>query len=304
MDELSLAQLLTFTRAVALGSLSALARERSVPVSQVSRTIDRIERACGARLLRRSSRGLSLTHDGEQFLAFCQQVGDNRATLDAALAQARGQVSGRLRLSLSALLAEHWLLPSLPALTRQHPQLALDLVVDDELVDLARHGIDVAVRTGTPTTLSLVARPLGRIRTGLFASAAYLARHGVPQDVDDLRQHHLLANCAHPVLNRLCFTRGRVLMADGAMRASSTALLARMVAAGQGIAQLPLQVARAWAAPAPEALQPVLAADFEPLSVDVHAILPPDRQRQPRVRACLDHLVRVFDAPAFAAPPP
>lgn len=288
MDHLSLDELSMFARVAALGSLSALARERDAPVSQVSRALDRLERGCGVKLVRRSSQGLSLTHDGQAFLAFCQKVLAERQSLEADLSVHSQRVSGRTRLSVSGVMGHFWVLPSLPALMAQHPALALDVLLHDQMVDLAREGIDIAVRTGDPSTLSLVSRPLGHIATGLYASAAYLQSHGLPVAVDDLDGHVLLSNCEHPVLNRWHFREGQTRWVDGALRSGSTAAIAQMATLGLGIAHLPIQVTLG------SGLQAVLQKQFVSADIPVSAILLPDCQRLPRVRVCIDHLLTLF----------
>jgi DNA-binding transcriptional LysR family regulator len=291
MDNLSLADLTVFARAAALGTLSLVARERGVPVSQISRVVARVEIACGAQLFRRSARGITLTQDGEAFLAFCQKVLETRGDLEADLSRSRRQVSGCVRVSLSSAIAQHWVAPSLPDLVNRHPQLGLDLLVEDGLVDLARSGVDIAIRTGNPTALSLVARKLGEIETGLYASAAYLQVRDTPCYAEDLMAHTLLANCEHPVLNRLRFSGGKHLMANSRMRASSTATLAQMTAEGLGIAHLPVKMAQALGG---STLRRLLTQEFQPTPVPVWALMLPERQRLPRIRACLEHLAQLF----------
>jgi DNA-binding transcriptional LysR family regulator len=292
MKHLSLDELAMFARVAALGSLSALARERNVPVSQVSRAMDRMERGCGVKLVRRSSKGFSLTHDGQAFLVFCQQVLNERQSLEAGLSAQSKRVSGRTRLSVSSVIGHFWVLPSLPTLTHQYPDLALDVLLHDQMVDLAREGIDIAVRTGEPSTLSLVSRPLGRIATGLYASPAYLRARGVPVSVDDLGPHVLLSNCEHPVLNRWRFRDGQMRCVDGALRSGSTAAIAQMAALGLGIAHLPVRVSEMHLAS--HGLQAVLPSQFVSADIQVSAMLLPDRQRLPRVRVCIEHLLHLF----------
>jgi DNA-binding transcriptional LysR family regulator len=292
MDHLSFDELSMFARVTALGSLSAVARERDVPVSQVSRAMDRVERGCGVRLLRRSSQGLSLTHDGQAFLVFCQKVLAERQSMEADLSVHAQGVRGRTRLSVSGVVGHFWVLPSLPNLMRQYPELALDVLLHDQTVDLAREGIDIAVRTGDPSALSLVSRPLGHIATGLYASASYLQSHGRPVSVDDLNRHQLLSNCEHPVLNRWCFNNGQTRWVDGTLRSGSTAAIAQMAALGLGIAHLPVRVADMHSADG--ALQAILRDQFVSADIAVNAVFLPDRQRLPRVRVCIDHLLRLF----------
>jgi DNA-binding transcriptional LysR family regulator len=176
-------------------------------------------------------------------------------------------------------------------LAKRHPQLGLDLQVEDGLVDLARTGVDIAIRTGNPTALSLVARKLGEIETGLYASEAYLEGRSIPCSADDLMEHTLLANCEHPVLNRLCFADGRHLMANSRMRASSTGTLAQMAAEGLGIAHLPVKMAQSSVG---STLRRLLTQEFQSSPVPVWALMLPERQRLPRIRACLEHLVQLF----------
>ena len=83
----------------------------------------------------------------------------------------------------------------------RHPQLHVDIRADDRIVDMARDGIDVAIRTGSPASDQLVARPLGQLTRSLYASPAYLKRHGKPRAMADLARHRLLANSASPGLN-------------------------------------------------------------------------------------------------------
>ncbi len=103
--------------------------------------------------------------------------------------------------------------------------------------------------------------------------------------------HTLLAKCEHPVLNRLRFAGGRHQMADSRMRASSTATLAQMTAAGLGIAHLPVKIAQA---PGGAPLRRLLPQEFQSTPVPVWALMLPERQRLPRMRACLEHLAQLF----------
>ncbi|MBY0464494.1 MAG: substrate binding domain-containing protein, partial [Burkholderiales bacterium] len=215
--------------------------------------------------------------------------------LRAGLSGTEGPVQGHLAVSASASLAEHWLVPSLPALHSAHPGLRLDIRVNDRVVDLGQEGVDVAIRAGAVTHGSLVARRLGTIATALYASPGYLATHGVPSGPDQLAQHRLLANCSHPVLNHWVFVTGPSVQADGPLRANSTNVLLAMTLQGLGIARLPCRMAR----DAVEAgcLLPVLAPVCLPDPVPVHAVFSPAMRQVPRLRVCVDHWVRCFAEP-------
>lgn len=289
MDALAFDDLKLFARVAALGSLSAAARERDVPVSQVSRALSRIEKICGARLVHRSTHGLSLSAEGETFLEHCHRITGALDGLQADFAQQSGEARGLVRVAASTVIAQYLLLPSLNALNQQHPQLRVELEVSDRLADMAREGIDIAIRTSTELPDTQVARALGQLGRALYASPAYAARAGLPLHPDELHQHRLISNTAAPNLNRWPFVvdgtpcRRTV---DGHWRTNDTGLAANMVVQGLGIGRL----ATVAAAPLVQQglLVPVLAGFVDPQPVPLYAVTASARQRLPKIRACID----------------
>ena len=293
---LSLDDFALFARVAELRNLSAVARERAVPPSQVSRALARIERLCGVRLVHRSTHGLSLSDEGDSLAAHGALLLAVAQELDGALDERRGDPSGLVRLATSPVLAMH-LLPALAPLLERHPRLRVEIAADDRLVDMAREGIDVAIRTGELRTDGLVARPIGEHSRALYASPAYLARHGAPSHPDDLAGHRLIANSASPMLNRWPFRVDggvRELKVAGTLRSDNTAIVLAMALAGLGIARLNRVIVTPH----------VLAGRLRPLLEDhvlvqahpIYAVMLPDRQRLPKVRACVDHLAAWFGA--------
>ena len=138
-----------FTRIAELGTLSAAARERNIPVSQVTRSLARLEAACGVRLMHRSTHGLSLTDEGDTMLAYGRRLLDTTAELSGEFSGKISGPSGWVRVAVSLVIAETVIAPSLAGLYQRYPQLHLDLRVDDRVADMVRDGIDIAVRTGT-----------------------------------------------------------------------------------------------------------------------------------------------------------
>ncbi len=282
-----------FARIVELGSLSAAARERNVPVSQVTRALARLETACGVRLLHRSTHGLSLTDEGDTFLAHGRRMLDTRDELASALSGKIAGPSGWVRISTSPVLAQMLIAPSLDALYAQHPGLRIDINADDRVADLARDGIDIAIRTGTPASDTVVARQIGDYARTLYASPAYLARFGTPRHPDDLRQHRLLANSVSPALNRWPLTPGP----DGKARpdwvvrehtrTDNSAVMLSLVQHGVGMARLMDQLAQPLVRTGE--LVPLLQDQLACPRVPVYAVMPRQRQRLPKIRACIDH---------------
>lgn len=295
--DLSLLDLALFVRIVETGSLSAAARERNVPVSQVSRALARLEAACRARLLHRSTHALSLTDEGDGFLLHARQLLATADDLQGVLGARAGGPSGWVRLGVSAVLAQAIVAPSLPTLYQRHPGLHVDLAVDDRPVDLAREGIDVAIRTGDAVGEQMVARPLGVLTRSLYAAPAYVERHGLPADPQELASHHLLANSVSPGLNLWAWqeapadggpARRHTLRVDGQTRTDNTAVMLSLALHGVGIARIVDRVARPLVQRG--ALVPVLPGRFGTQPVAMHAVMLQERHRLPKVRACIDHL--------------
>jgi DNA-binding transcriptional LysR family regulator len=291
--QLQLDDIALFTRIADLGTLSAAARERDVPVSQVTRSLARLEAACGVRLLRRSTHGLSLTDEGDTFLAYGRRLLDTTAELAAEINGKQSSPSGWVRVSVSALLAECVLAPSLNGLYQRYPQLHIDINADDRMADMARDGIDIAIRTGTPKNDTLVARQIGMHGRTLYASPAYLAAFGTPANLTDLQQHRLIANSASPALNRWALgplakaPRAPVLQINGHTRTDNSALHLSLVLHGVGMAQLndlmvqPLVRAGR--------LLPLLQEQFASERIPIYAVMLQARQRLPKIRACIDY---------------
>lgn len=291
-----------FARVADLGSLSAVARERDAPVSQVSRTLARIEQSCGARLVHRSTHGLTLTAEGQTFLDYCRRITGTLDELEGEFAQQSGQPSGWVRVASSSVVAEHLLIPSFESLQQQHPQLRVELVVDDRMADMARDGIDIAIRTGPPLTDTVVARPLGMLARALYATPGYLQARGVPQQPGDLRQHRLITNSAVAFLNHWPFLvdgAPQVLVAEGHWRSGSTAITARLALQGLGIARLATVVADPLVRQG--LLAPVLAECVDLQPTPIHAITLTRRHRLPKIQACIDHWVQWFSPQASSA---
>ncbi|NDY90195.1 LysR family transcriptional regulator [Ideonella livida] len=281
-----------FVRVAELGSLSAAARERQLAVSQVTRALARLEGCCGLRLMHRSTHGLSLTDEGDTFLTHARQLLDTQAQLQAELTGKLGGPRGWVRVSVSPVLAEAVIAPSLAALHAAHPGLQLDICADDRIIDMARDGIDVALRTGSPASEALVARQIGTLGRGLYASPAYLARHGTPASVAALQDpaHRLIGNTASPVLNRwplLDSGHPCEVLIRPHTRADNTAVVVALARHGAGIARITHLAARPWVVAGE--LVPVLHAQVPAEGVPMYAVMLKERHRLPKVRACIEH---------------
>lgn len=181
--------LLAFIEAATSGSLTAAADRLAITPAAVSKSLARLEEQLGVRLLQRSTRRLALTEEGAGFLVKARAA---LRALDDAVAEVSQSASvpaGRVRISVGMAFGRRWVLPVLPALTERHPQLAIELDLDNRPVDLVAEGFDIGIRGGVIEDSSLIARRICRLPVVLVASPAYLRQAGVPANVDDLARH-------------------------------------------------------------------------------------------------------------------
>ena len=294
-SNLSLDDLRLFCRIARVGSLSAAARERNAPVSQMSRLLQRIEASYGVRLVHRSTHGLSLTSEGERFHESAERVVSELDELDAELHSKTQEVSGLVRVAVSAMMADHLLVPSLAGLIALHPSLRVDLRVDDKVVDMAQEGIDIAIRTGEPASDLWVMRRLGQLSRRLYASPDYLKQHGTPATAHDLQHHRLITHSAQAALNRWVLgsqTTPHSLPAQGHFLSNNSATQATMVLAGLGIARMLSLVGGPLVAQG--RLVEVMPEWSAQGQLPVSAVMLAERHRLPKVRACIDYWVEWF----------
>ncbi|MGC5698920.1 LysR family transcriptional regulator [Pseudomonas sp. NFXW11] len=181
-----------FFRVVDRGSLTLAAEDLQLEPSSVSRQLSALEQRLNTQLLNRSTRKVSLTPAGARAYEQLRPLIEEMDALLASLDQRHTALSGRLRVSAPVALGERHVTAWLAAFQQRHPQLILDLVLSDRCLDLMTEGIDLALRIGHLPDSSLVARPLGELSHGLYASPDYLRRHGTPRHPADLSSHRAL----------------------------------------------------------------------------------------------------------------
>ncbi|MFF5868297.1 LysR family transcriptional regulator [Pseudomonas sp. NPDC012596] len=182
-----------FVRSSALGSFTAAAHEADLLPGQVAAAIKRLERDLDVRLFARTTRSLRLTAEGELYLPTALSVLESLRQGRDNLHGARTTLRGVLQVSAPSDLGRNILLPWLSEFRREHPKLTLRFHLSDQVADLFRDPVDVAIRYGLNQEANYIALPLAPWnRRVLVASPDYLARHGRPQALEDLQQHACL----------------------------------------------------------------------------------------------------------------
>ena len=280
-----------FVRVARAGSFSRAAREVGVSQPSASRIVATLEKEIGAPLFTRSTRALSLTEGGAEYLS---RVEAALAALEEAdhVARGTGELRGVLRVAASSSFAQHVVIPRLDEFLGRNPKLRLVLLVNDHRQALITEGVDVAFRLGSLGDSTATARRLGSTDRVLIASPAYLRRAGRPKAPVDLN--------SHAIIRGPMGTDGWTFEKDG--RRVSLRLEARLVVsanegavaaavAGLGIATTSVIASRE--ALANRLLVHVLP-DWQMGSVNVHAVFPAGRAAKAAARALADHMTGAF----------
>jgi DNA-binding transcriptional LysR family regulator len=231
----------TFVRVVETGSLSAVAREMSASQSTVSRQITQLEEHFGVRLFHRTTRHLSLTDDGQHLHDHALNVLEMVEDMEVALGQNKSSPVGHVRVATPVSLGLI-LMSRVPSLMARYPGLSVELVMEDHAGDMIEDGLDLAVRSGEVTNLSLIKRSLGTVVRVAVAAPEYLERRGSPRQPDDLVGHDCIVHRVTPNDSewRLIGPHGPVsVVVDGMVTTNNHEAVRAAALGGLGIGLLP-----------------------------------------------------------------
>lgn len=297
-----------FIRVAETGSFSAVARESGTTQPAVSRQISALEEHLQTRLVQRSTRSLTLTEDGHDFLGHARLVVEAAEQAEAVVGQRRGSVSGLVRLGSPPGFGRLFVVPRLGALLSRHPQLSVELELTDETVDMVQERLDLTLRVGPVADPTLVARRVGSSVHVVVASPEYLEAHGEPARPEDLAGHECIIFTRMTDPQSWDFTQPAGKGADrkdvavpvaGRLRTDSIEAALVAALAGAGIAKVPAWMLR-------DALRAgrlrKLLADWQPERRPISLVYPSRRFLAPRTRAVIDFIVEEFRLdPAISA---
>lgn len=281
----------TFVRIVDGGSLTAAADAAGTSLTSVVRSLAALEKSLGTRLLNRTTRRLSLTTEGRDYAERCRQILAAVDEADAALSEQRGALQGRIVLTAPVTFGRMHVAPLVASFLKQHPDLSVELMLLDRVVDLLEEGLDLAVRIGSLPDSSLVAVPLGKVRRICCASPAYLRRHGTPKEPQDLLKHRCIGFKGQgPGTDWRFKVAGRDVKVPVTPVFVTNQIDVSINAGMAGLGCVSLLSYQAQAGLESGALKAVLRGfEVDPLPVNI--LYRPDRFMSKRVRALLDGLV-------------
>lgn len=289
-----------FVRSAMLGSFSRAAREANLLPGQVSAAIQRLERVLDRRLFARSTRSLRLTAEGERYLPFAQEMLALMRAGAESLQQDDDVLSGELKIALPSDIGRHIILPLLTEFCRAHPALHLRLSFSDQLSDVFRDPVDIAIRYGRLEDSSYVALPLAENNCRvLVASPDYLRQHGRPVTLSDISSHHCLPfMTAEQVYDKWHFPRpegAQIITVKSRLLCDDAEVARRWAIAGMGIAYKSwLDVREDVESGRLELVLPHIAGEATPL----HLVCAHRRQFSPAIRLLHQHLRRYLQEKA------
>lgn len=232
----------TFAAVVTEGSFSKAAEHLDRSPQLVSKYVAQLEARLGVRLLNRSTRKLSLTEAGQAYFDRCQALVTDVDELESAVGNLSAELRGVLKINAPMSFGMHHLTPAIAEFQDRHPELQINLALDDRVVDIVSEGFDLAIRITNLASSSLVARRLAPVHLVVCASPAYLDRHGRPATPSDLADHECLGYTYSSDRDRWGFESSaglEVVQVDGRFRANNGDVLRMAAVAGHGIVLQP-----------------------------------------------------------------
>ncbi len=303
MDPVKLTQMNAFAAVVEAGSFTSAAGAKGLSKAALSRHVAQLEDRLGVRLLNRTTRRLSLTEAGRAYYEGCQRMLSEAEGAEAQVTALAASPRGVLRLSAPMSFGVTHLTPLLAPFLAACPELSLDLVLGDRLVDLVEEGFDAALRIGELEDSSLIARRLCGLQVYICATPAYLERAGLPRHPKDLATHDCLLYSYQRDSRVWHFEGpdGRLsIEVKGRAVANNGDALLGLALAGQGLVSLPsFFVAEPLRDGRLVRLLPGWARSGQGA---IHLVYPARRNAPPKLRALLDFLVtRIADPPPWEA---
>ncbi len=292
----ALTRMRCFIQVVDSKGFSAAARDMGRSKALVSKYVSELEDELGVRLLNRTTRQVSLTEVGQGYYKEAQEILQRIDDLQASVQSSQEEIRGRLRVSAPRSMGDKLLNSAMMEFLEQHPDVVLDLRLEDRFVDLVEEGFDLAVRVTKLEDSSLIARKIAPFRTVICASPDVLEKHGAPKTPADLASRPCIIDTNYRYKQNWVFeVRGerQVITVNGPLEVNSAAAVCEAAAMGLGFIRMPLFFVSDYI----EAgrLKVVLEDCEEPMK-GIYAVYPHRRHLPIKVRALVDFLVKWYAA--------
>ncbi|MBO0345825.1 LysR family transcriptional regulator [Roseibium sp. CAU 1637] len=287
-----------YARVISAGSMSAAGREMNLSPAVVSKRIRRLEERLGTRLLQRTTRQIAMTESGQGFYERVIAILASVEEAEAYVADAAANAKGTLKVAAPTSFGRLHIAPHLGKFFQSNPDLAVNLDLEDNFVDIVGEGYDLAIRIAELSDSSLVARRLAPVHRILCASPEYLERHGEPQSITELMEQHVCLAAANQDPWRLVGPDGQItLRTQAPIRTNSSEVVRECLLAGVGVA-----LRSTWDI-GPELregkLKVVLPSYRASSKVGLYAVYPSRRFLPAKVRVFIDFLASLYGSSPY-----
>ena len=296
----SLTDIVVFVRVVDDGSFTRAAERLKLSRSVVSKYVTRLEGRLGARLLNRTTRRLSLTEAGRIFYERSRRGLQDIEEAEAEVSRLQEKPRGVLRINSPMSFGILHIAPALPEFLAQHPEVSVEMNLDDRVVDVIEEGFDVSIRIAEMPDSSLIARRLAPCRHVIVAAPAYLEKHGTPRTPEDLRDHNIISFSYQTSAYDWHFispdNKQISVPVSGSMQANNSLALREALLRGVGITRTPTFVVGKDVQDG--RLLPILG-NYRTLEVSIYLVYPQRRHLSPKVRAFVDFMADRISEPPY-----
>ncbi len=288
--------LILFSQVVNLGSFSKVAEANNLTNSVVSKHIARLEKALGVQLLYRTTRSLTLTEAGKELAQRAKMVSQMTSEAIDAVSNFGEEMTGHIRMTIPTISGELFLAEHIAKFCQNHPELSVEVSLENDFVDLVKEGIDLAIRTGVLEDSSLIAQPLITSHWLVCCSPKYIALHGQPKTPEELNKHNCLAYTYQRKGGyEWRFSQGdkeQNIKISGNFATNNSQALRKAALGGYGIAYIPKCSVY-------EDIQRgdlvELLTDYEPRKLGVYAVYPFTKHLPNKIKLLIDHIKQGYE---------
>jgi DNA-binding transcriptional LysR family regulator len=287
-----LKSMVVFSHVVEQGSFSAAAKHIGLSRAVVSYHIKKLEQQLGITLLNRSTRSIMLTQAGSDYYQRCRIIAEQASAANQQIENVKNEPEGLLKITCPVSVGLHTIVPALDQFRKLYPKIELDLMLTDEVVNIVKEGIDLAIRGAPLADSALQARKLAVLETCLCGSPEYFERYGRPTTPSELADHTWVIYKL--TSNKLILEkagRSHTIEVKGAIATNNASARTAFVEGGQGLGRIPTY--DAWPKIKAGRLQSVLD-DYQLKAINVYGVFPPGAASSKKLRLLIDFLIQFF----------
>ncbi len=288
-----LKSMVVFAQVVEQGSLTAAAKHIGLSRAVVSYHIKKLETHLGIKLLNRSTRSIALTEAGRQYYQRCRIIAEQASAANQQIENLKSEPVGLLKITCPVNVGLQTIVPALNEFRCLYPKIELDVMLTDEVVNILKEGIDLAIRGAPLPDSGLQASKLSTLTTCLCASPEYFQKHGRPTTPAELDQHDwVIYKLTSGVLELKKGSRSYSVKVSGSISTNNAAARTAFIEAGHGLGRIPTY--DAWPKIKSGTLESVLG-DYQLNDIDVYGVFPPGSANSKKLRLLIDFLKEFFN---------